>query len=166
MLINQTNNVEEFRKRKYFWQHELDTFQPNGLNKREVALFSYLNKSFFFIILTHNICFDTCHMARLSLHFFLKDFALSNLFNLPTYFIYFVYYNFFLFYSCCFYLFLYLFITIMSTQSYLGTKESRSQMYFKCIPRCYKFMKYVSTDTYFLICQYNQVLGVLLQLEW
>ena len=115
MLINETNNVEEFRKRKCFWQHEVDTFQPNGLNKREMALFSYLNKSFFFIILTHNICFDTCHMARLFLYIFLKDFALSNLFNLPTYFIHFVYYNFFLFYSCCFYLFIYLFITIMST---------------------------------------------------
>ena len=38
-LIGQTNNVEEPRKREPFWQHELDTFQQNGLNEREVALF-------------------------------------------------------------------------------------------------------------------------------
>ena len=38
-LINQTDNVEELRKREFFWQHELDTFQPNGLREREVALF-------------------------------------------------------------------------------------------------------------------------------
>ena len=38
-LIDQTDNVEEPRKREYFWQHELDTFQANGLNEREVALF-------------------------------------------------------------------------------------------------------------------------------
>ena len=38
-LIDQTDNVEELRKRGSFWQHELDTFQPNGLNEREVALF-------------------------------------------------------------------------------------------------------------------------------
>ena len=25
--------------RESFWQHELDTFQPNGLNEHEVALF-------------------------------------------------------------------------------------------------------------------------------
>ena len=28
-LIDQTDNVEDFSKREYFWQHELDTFQPN-----------------------------------------------------------------------------------------------------------------------------------------
>ena len=38
-LIDQTDNVEELRKRKSFRQHELDTFQPNGLNEREVTLF-------------------------------------------------------------------------------------------------------------------------------
>ena len=38
-LIDQTDNVEELRKRESFWQHELDTFQPNGLNEREVAQF-------------------------------------------------------------------------------------------------------------------------------
>ena len=41
-LIDQTDNVEDLRKRESFWQHELDTFQPNGLNEREVALFLYL----------------------------------------------------------------------------------------------------------------------------
>ena len=38
-LIDQTNNVENLGKRESFWQHELDIFQPNGLNEREVALF-------------------------------------------------------------------------------------------------------------------------------
>ena len=38
-LIDQTDNVEDLRKRESFWQHELETFQPNGLNEREVALF-------------------------------------------------------------------------------------------------------------------------------
>ena len=38
-LIDQTDNVEELRKRESYWQHELDTFQPNLLNEREVALF-------------------------------------------------------------------------------------------------------------------------------
>ena len=38
-LIDQTDNVEDLRKRESFWQHELDTFQPNGLNEQEVALF-------------------------------------------------------------------------------------------------------------------------------
>ena len=46
--IDQTNNVEEPGKRESFWQHELDTFQPNGLNEREVALFWYLKLSSFF----------------------------------------------------------------------------------------------------------------------
>ena len=40
-LIDQTDNVEDLRKRESFWQHELETFQPNGLNEREVALFLY-----------------------------------------------------------------------------------------------------------------------------
>ena len=40
-LIDQTDNVEDLRKREYFWQHERETFQPNGLNEREVALFWY-----------------------------------------------------------------------------------------------------------------------------
>ena len=38
-LIDQTDNVEELRNRESFGQHELDAFQPNGLNEREVALF-------------------------------------------------------------------------------------------------------------------------------
>ena len=41
-LIDQTDNVEDLRKRESFWQHELETFQSNGLNEREVALFCYL----------------------------------------------------------------------------------------------------------------------------
>ena len=32
-------SVDDVRRRESFWQHELDTFQPNGLNEREVALF-------------------------------------------------------------------------------------------------------------------------------
>ena len=36
---NQSDSTEDLRKRESFWQHELDTFQPNDLNEREVALF-------------------------------------------------------------------------------------------------------------------------------
>ena len=36
-MIDQIDNVEELRQRESFWQHERDTFQPNGLNEREVA---------------------------------------------------------------------------------------------------------------------------------
>ena len=38
-LIDQSDSTEDLRKRESFSQHELDTFQPNGLNEREVALF-------------------------------------------------------------------------------------------------------------------------------
>ena len=38
-LIDQSDSTKDLRKRESFWQHELDTFQPNGLNEREVALF-------------------------------------------------------------------------------------------------------------------------------
>ena len=38
-LIDQSDNTEDLRKEESFWQYELDTFQPNGLNEREVALF-------------------------------------------------------------------------------------------------------------------------------
>ena len=37
-LIDESGSTEELRKRESFWQHEIDTFQPNGLNEREVAL--------------------------------------------------------------------------------------------------------------------------------
>ena len=35
----ETDSTEDLRKRESLWQHELDTFQPNGLNEHEVALF-------------------------------------------------------------------------------------------------------------------------------
>ena len=38
-LINQAESVEDLRRRVSFWQYQLDTFQPNGLNERDVALF-------------------------------------------------------------------------------------------------------------------------------
>ena len=38
-LIDQTDSVDDLRRRESFWLYELDTFQPNGLNKRDVALF-------------------------------------------------------------------------------------------------------------------------------
>ena len=38
-LIDQTESVDNLRRRESFWQYELDTFQPNGLNERDVALF-------------------------------------------------------------------------------------------------------------------------------
>ena len=37
-LIDQGVSVDDARWSKFYWQHELDTFQPNGLNEREVAL--------------------------------------------------------------------------------------------------------------------------------
>ena len=38
-LIDQEVSVDDVRRRESYWQHELDTFQPNGLNEREVPLF-------------------------------------------------------------------------------------------------------------------------------
>ena len=38
-LIDQAESVDDIRRRESFWQYELDTFQPNGLNERDVALF-------------------------------------------------------------------------------------------------------------------------------
>ena len=38
-LIDQTETADDLRRREYFWQYELDTFQPNGLHKHDVALF-------------------------------------------------------------------------------------------------------------------------------
>ena len=37
--IDQGVCVNDVKRRESYWQHELDTFQPNGLNEREVALF-------------------------------------------------------------------------------------------------------------------------------
>ena len=37
--IDQSDSTEDLRKRESFWQHELDTFQSNGSNESEVALF-------------------------------------------------------------------------------------------------------------------------------
>ena len=30
-LINQAESVDDLRRREFYWQNELDTFQPNGL---------------------------------------------------------------------------------------------------------------------------------------
>ena len=38
-LIDPTDNVQDLRKRESFWKHELETFELNGLNEGEVALF-------------------------------------------------------------------------------------------------------------------------------
>ena len=38
-FIDQTDSVDDRKRRESFWQYELDTFQPNGLNERDVALF-------------------------------------------------------------------------------------------------------------------------------
>ena len=35
-LIDQVESVDDLRRRESFWEYEIDTFQPNGLN---VALF-------------------------------------------------------------------------------------------------------------------------------
>ena len=41
-LIDQTDSVDDLRRQESFWQYELDTFQPNGLNERDVALFGHI----------------------------------------------------------------------------------------------------------------------------
>ena len=38
-LIDQGVSIDDVKWRESYWQHELDTFQPNGLNEREVTLF-------------------------------------------------------------------------------------------------------------------------------
>ena len=38
-LIDRGFSVDDVRRRESYWQHELDKFQPNGLNEREVSLF-------------------------------------------------------------------------------------------------------------------------------
>ena len=38
-LIDQTESKDDLKRRESFWQYKLDTFQPNGLNERDVALF-------------------------------------------------------------------------------------------------------------------------------
>ena len=38
-LIDQMVIVDNLKRRESFLQYELDTFQPNGLNERDVALF-------------------------------------------------------------------------------------------------------------------------------
>ena len=38
-LIDQTGSVDNLRRRESFWQYELDTFKPNGLKERDMALF-------------------------------------------------------------------------------------------------------------------------------
>ena len=37
-LIDQAENLDDVRRKESFWQHELDTFEPRGLNEREVTL--------------------------------------------------------------------------------------------------------------------------------
>ena len=37
-VVDQGVSVDDVRWRKSYWQHELDTFQPNGLNEREPFL--------------------------------------------------------------------------------------------------------------------------------
>ena len=38
-VIDQTDCVDDLRRKESFWQYELDIFQPNGLNERDVTLF-------------------------------------------------------------------------------------------------------------------------------
>jgi len=37
-LIDQADNINTLRHKESFWQHKLNTFFPNGLNERDVAL--------------------------------------------------------------------------------------------------------------------------------
>ena len=96
-LIDQIDSAEDLRKRESFWQHELDIFQWDWLNKREVALFSIFYLSFCFVTFTHNI-FCNRWQWHLHLYFHLKDFTLFfNLIYLST-FIYLLYCIFFFFF--------------------------------------------------------------------
>ena len=38
-ITHQAESVDDLRRRESFWWYELDTFQPNGLNEHDVALF-------------------------------------------------------------------------------------------------------------------------------
>ena len=38
-LTDQGVSVDDVRRRESYWQHELETFQLNGLNERELTLF-------------------------------------------------------------------------------------------------------------------------------
>ena len=38
-LTDQKESVDYLRRRESFWQYRLDTFQPNGLNEHDAALF-------------------------------------------------------------------------------------------------------------------------------
>ena len=37
-IIDTCDTTEELRKRESFWKYELDNFQPNGLNEKEVSV--------------------------------------------------------------------------------------------------------------------------------
>lgn len=37
-LIDHAESLSRLRRKESFWQHKLDSFQPNGLNEREVTL--------------------------------------------------------------------------------------------------------------------------------
>ena len=63
-VIDQTESVDDLRRRESFWQSKLDTFQPNGLNQHDVALFWHvyllnLYIAFIFSSLTHYIYCST-----------------------------------------------------------------------------------------------------------
>ena len=67
-LIDQAESVDDIRGRESFQQYELNTFQVNGLNERDVALFwcvwlLYLCIVFIFSGLTHYIYFSTLSSA-------------------------------------------------------------------------------------------------------
>ena len=49
-LIDQKKNVDNPRKRESFWQYQLDTFKPNGLNESDVSLFSCVYLLSFYVV--------------------------------------------------------------------------------------------------------------------
>ena len=54
-LVNQAESVDDLRRIESFWQCELDSFQPNGLNERDVVLFWCLHS--FDVLLNFYIVF-------------------------------------------------------------------------------------------------------------
>ena len=53
-LNDRTESVDNLRRRESFWQCELDIFQPNGLNERDVTLFWYVCWLYFYSVFNYS----------------------------------------------------------------------------------------------------------------
>ena len=101
-LIDQTDSVNDLRTKESFWQHELDTLQPYGLNERDVALFLT-----FFVTLPFSIVFifsGLIHYTYWSALNFYHNSARPNSFTIYPYCCYYCYYY---CYHCYYYYYYY-----------------------------------------------------------